>query len=520
MTTSLPLPLAQLDAASIKLILFVGLGIFLFVVALLTLLSRYRMCPPDRVLVVYGKLGSGQSSRCYHGGSTFVLPVLQSYQYLDLTPINIELELKGALSSQNIRIDAPASFTIGISTDPEVMQNAATRLLGRSLDEIQQLAGEIIMGQMRVVFASMTIEEINSDREKLISLITKGVEVELHKVGLKMINGNIRDIKDQSGYIDALGREAAAKAINDAQIKVAQENQRGAIGRAEAEREQAIRVANAQAEAKRGQNTAQVMIAKSNADLAAETAEAQRRTEAAQKVAAARALQESYHAEQEAELARASREKAAQQADQIVKAEIDKERIRIDAEAKAAQTKILQEGQAAAYLIQKQAEADAVKRVAEGEADGIRAKLSAEASGIQAKLTAEAEGTRALLDAKAQGFEKLLRVADDTSGATQLLIAENIVRIAEIQAGAIKGLHFEKVVVMGGGNGGGGPGNFVQDLYKGVLPINELAKSVGLNLPTFLGTPPPAAAAATPVTQATVPVVPETKLDVKIDPRS
>jgi flotillin len=497
-------------------LIFGVFGVILVLVIVVTMISRYRMCPPDRVLVVYGKLSSGMSSRCFHGGSTFVLPVLQSYGYLDLTPINIELELKGALSSQNIRIDAPASFTIGISTDPQVMQNAATRLLGRTLDEIQQLAGEIIMGQMRVVFASMTIEEINSDREKLISSITKGVEVELHKVGLQMINGNIRDIKDQSGYIDALGREAAAKAINDAQIKVAQENQRGAIGKAEAEREQAIRVANAQAEAKRGQNTAQVMIAKSEADLAMESAEAKRRTEAAQNVAEARARQESYQAQQDAELARASMEKAHQQAEQIVKAEIDKERMRIDAEAKAAQTRILQEGQAAAYLIQKQAEADAIKRVAEGEAQGTRAKLNAEASGIQAKLTAEAEGTRALLDAKAQGFEKLLKVADDTSGATQLLIAENIVRIAEIQAGAIKGLQFEKVILMGGGNGASaGAGQFVQDLYKGVLPLNELAKSVGLNLPAFLGTQANPGA----VTQ-TVPGVPETKLAVNIDPPS
>lgn len=469
-------------------ILAIGFVVVFLLIIVITLISRYRMCPPDRILVVYGKLAEGQSSKCYHGGSTFVIPFFQSYGYLDLTPINIEIELKGALSSQNIRIDTPASFTIGISTDVEVMQNAATRLLGRTLDEIQQLASEIIMGQMRVVFASMTIEEINNDREKLIASITKGVEVELHKVGLRMINGNIRDIKDHSGYIDALGKEAAAKAINDAQIRVAQENQRGAVGKAEAEREQAIRVANAEAEARKGQNTAQVVIAKSNADLAMEQAEAKRRTEAAQKVAEARALQESYKAQQEAELARAAREKAQQQADQIVKAEIDKERIRIDAEAKAAQTKILQEGQAAAYIIQKDAEAEGIRRVAEGEATGIRVKLGAEASGIQAKLTAEAEGTRALLDAKAQGFEKLLKVADDTSGATQLLIAENIVRIAEVQAGAIKGMQFEKIVVMGGnGTGGPGPGQFVQDLYKGVLPLNEIAKSVGLNLPAFLG---------------------------------
>lgn len=459
-------------------IVFAACAVVFLLIIVMTLISRYRMCPPDRVLVVYGKLANGQSSRCYHGGSTFVLPFFQSYGYLDLTPLNMEIELKGALSSQNIRIDAPASFTIGISTDPEVMQNAATRLLGRSMPQIEQLASEIIMGQMRVVFASMTIEEINGDREKLISSIAKGVEVELHKVGLKMINGNIRDIRDQSGYIDALGREAAAKAINDAHIKVAQENQRGAIGKAEAERDQAVRVATAQAEARKGENTAQVVIAKSNADLAAEQAEAKRRTEAAQKVAEARALQESYKAQQEAELARAAREKAAQQADQIVHAEIEKERIRIESEAKAAQAKILQEGQAAAYVAQKQAEAEGVRRVAEGEA-----------AGIKAKLVAEADGTQALLDAKAAGFDKLLKVSRDAQGATQLLIAENIVRIAEIQAGAIKGLQFEKVVVMGGGSNGhaAGPGQFVQDLYKGVLPLNELAKSVGLNLPAFLG---------------------------------
>jgi len=477
---------------SVLSIIFAAFAVVFIVVVASTLISRYRMCPPDRILVVYGKLANGLSSKCYHGGSTFVIPFFQSYGYLDLSPINIEIELKGALSSQNIRIDAPASFTIGISTDPEIMQNAATRLLGRTSEEVQHLASEIVMGQMRVVFASMTIEEINNDREKLISAITRGVEVELHKIGLRMINGNIRDIKDLSGYIDALGKEAAAKAINDAQIRVAQENQRGSVGRAEAEREQAIRVANAQAEARKGENTAQVMIAKSNADLATEQAEAKRRVEAAQKVAEARALQEGYKAQQEAELARAAREKAQQQADQIVKAEIDKERVRIDAEAKAAQTRIIQEGQSAAYVIQKEAEAEGVRRVAEGEAAGIRAKLNAEASGIQAKLTAEAEGTRALLDAKSQGFEKLLRVASDTAGATQLLIAENIVRIAEIQAGAIKGLQFEKVIVMGGSaSGGGGPGQFVQDLYKGVLPINELAKSVGLSIPAFLGQNPP-----------------------------
>lgn len=195
------------------------------------LFSRYRMCPPDKILIVFGKVGTGQPAKCYHGGSTFVLPVLQSYSYLDLNPINIDVPLQGALSSQNIRVDVPSSFIVGISTLPEIMQNAAARLLGRSREEIRNLAAEIIMGQMRVVIASMTIEEINSDREKLIKGITEGVDVELHKVGLHLINANITDIQDASGYINALGKEAAARAINDATIKVAEETRRGEIGK-------------------------------------------------------------------------------------------------------------------------------------------------------------------------------------------------------------------------------------------------------------------------------------------------
>ena len=101
------------------------------------LFSRYRMCPPDKILIVFGKVGTGQPAKCYHGGSTFVLPVLQSYSYLDLNPINIDVPLQGALSSQNIRVDVPSSFIVGISTLPEIMQNAAARLLGRSREEIR-----------------------------------------------------------------------------------------------------------------------------------------------------------------------------------------------------------------------------------------------------------------------------------------------------------------------------------------------------------------------------------------------
>ncbi|MCA1963455.1 MAG: flotillin family protein, partial [Prosthecobacter sp.] len=156
--------------------------------------SRYKRCPSDRVLVVYGKVGGNKSARCVHGGASFVWPVIQDYAYLSLTPMPIDIQLRGALSQQNIRVNTPSTFTVGISTEPGVMENAAERLLGLTPPQIQELAKDIIFGQMRVVIATMPIEEINADRDKLIANISNGVEVELKKVGLRLINVNVQDI--------------------------------------------------------------------------------------------------------------------------------------------------------------------------------------------------------------------------------------------------------------------------------------------------------------------------------------
>ena len=113
--------------------------------AIMAILSRYRKCPSDKVLVIYGKVGTdkngqARSARCIHGGAAFIVPIIQSYEYMDLTPISINVDLKNALSKQNIRIDVPSRFTVGISTEPGIMQNAAERLLGLRMNEIQELA--------------------------------------------------------------------------------------------------------------------------------------------------------------------------------------------------------------------------------------------------------------------------------------------------------------------------------------------------------------------------------------------
>ena len=452
------------------------------------LFSRYKMCPSDKILIVYGNVGAGRSAKCIHGGATFIMPIVQSYAFLDLNPINIDVPLKGALSSQNIRVDVPSSFIVGISTQPEIMQNAASRLLGRTRQDIRDLASEIIMGQMRVVIASLTIEEINADREKLIKGITGGVDVELHKVGLYLINANITDIRDASGYIAALGQEAAARAINDAMIKVAEETRRGEIGKAEALRDQTVQVAMANAAAVEGNNEAQMKVADSNARLKVRQAEAARIALVAEKEQAAQAEAAGYIANREAEMKRAELERATQTANEIVKAEIQKRKQEIAAEAVASVMVKEQQGKADALVIEKEAEGLAATKLAKGEADALLLKKKAEGEGLELVGRGNAAAIQAALEAKANGFRDIVAAAGDARAASGLLVTEQLPKIVETQASAIRNLSFDKVVVMGGGDSkSGSVGGFVQNLVTGTLPLHELAQSVGVQLPDYLG---------------------------------
>lgn len=486
MNTSIML-LGQADGGATSVV-----GILVFVVFILGtvvwLFSRYKMCPSDKILIVYGKVGAGRSAKCMHGGATFVLPVIQNYAFMDLNPLNIDVPLKGALSSQNIRVDVPSSFIVGISTQPEIMQNAASRLLGRTRQDIRDLASEIIMGQMRVVIASLTIEEINADREKLIKGITGGVDVELHKVGLYLINANITDIRDASGYIAALGQEAAARAINDAMIKVAEETRRGEIGKAEALREQTVQVAMANAAAVEGNNEAQMKVADSNARLKVRQAEAQRIADVAVREQAAKAEQAGYIANREAELQRAELERATQTANEIVAAEIQKRKQEIAAEAAAAVLVKEQQGKADALVIAKAAEGQAAIKLAQGEADALLLQKKAEGEGLEMVGRGQAAAIQAQLEAKASGFRQIIEAAGDARAASGLLVTEQLPQIVATQASAVKGLSFDKVVVMGGGDSkSGSVGSFVQNLVTGTLPLHELAGSVGVQLPDYLG---------------------------------
>lgn len=468
---------------------FLILGGFLVLLCILLLIffiSRYRRCPSDKILVVYGKTGGEQSAKCYAGGAAFVWPVIQDYRYLDLTPISIDVNLQDALSKQNIRVSVPAQFTVGVSNKPNLMIAAAERLLALEQAAIRSLAHDIIMGQMRLVIANMDIEELNTDRDKFVESVYRNVGNELNKIGLELINVNVTDIQDESGYISALGKEAAAKAINDAKIKVANETRTGAIGQAEAQQDERTKVADANSRAEigeananqmqrisiaeanskaeigeaeaiaiatEGKNNSNIKIAQSNAARDIEIAEAERQATAARKVAAAKALQEAYNAEKAAEDARATMELAKKQADIVVDADIEKQKA----------------------IIAAQAEAERERETAKGEADAVLAKYKAQAEGQEALLTKQAEGFKKLVDA----------AGGDPQSAIGYLMIDKLTELAKIQTSAIKDLDIDKVVVYDNGDGKG-VGNFVQGLYGMMPQLNDFLSQSGMSLPKAL----------------------------------
>jgi flotillin len=300
--------------------------------------SRYKLAPSDKILVVYGNVKTGGAAACYHGGGKIVWPLIQHYAYLDLKPMTISINLEHALSQQNIRINVPSTFTIGISTAPSIMSNAAERLLGLPAPQIEDMAKEIIFGQLRLTVASLTIEQINQDREAFLRMVSNNVDTELHKIGLYLINVNITDITDEADYIASIGAKAAAVAIADATVDRAEAARTGAVGKAAADREREIEVAIRRAQS-------------------------------------------------EIEKAQYSLEGERLRAEEIAREEVSKLQVEIASEAEAERQRRIARGEADAILARYNAEAEGTKAVLEAKAAGYQALVKSAGGDPKAAAT-------------------------------------------------------------------------------------------------------------------------------------
>ena len=441
----------------------------LFLVAIVIFFAqRYKRCPPDKVMVVYGRTDKGKASRTIHGGAALVWPLIQDYAFLSLNPITINIDLRNALSLQNIRINVPSTFTIGVSTESHIMANAAERLLGLKQPEIEEMAKEIIFGQLRLTVASLTIEQINQDRDAFLELTRTNVDTELQKIGLYLINVNLVDITDESDYIESIGKKAAATAVENARVDVANAERDGAVGAAKADRAREIEVAENLAEAEKGrktaeadqrvyvgqqealaisgENAAKAEVAQSDADLAEAEAAAKQRADIATAQSQA-AIERARYTEEEERL----------RASDIVREQIQKQQIEIAAEA----------------------EAERQRRVARGEADAILARYEAEAAGV-----------KKVLEAKATGYEGLVTsTGGDAKAAATLLMVEKIDQMVAAQVEAIRNLKIDSITVWdsGGDGDGSSTSNFISNLVKSLPPLHDIASNAGVDLPEYLG---------------------------------
>ncbi len=446
------------------------IGALILLALIIFFVNRYRRCQSDQILVIYGMVSGERTSKCMHGGGAFVWPLIQDYKYMSLTPITINIPLQGALSSQNIRINVPSAFTIRISEEPGIMENAAVCLLELGQEQIEDMATNIIFGQLRLTVASLTIEEINQDRESFLEKIRKNVEPELNRIGLTLLNVNVTDITDDADYIASIGKKAAAEAVNQAKIDVATQEKIGSIGESAANKEKDISVAVNMAEAQKGmklaeadqrcyvaeqesnaiagENDAKAKIAQSNANLSVIEAEARRQAEVAQRMAEVEIQKAQYEAE-----------KQRLNAAEIAQQEIDKQKIIIDA----------------------QAVAEKARQEAGGEADAILLKYQAEAKGQQA-----------LLEAKAEGYKRLVQSAgNNASDAATLLMIEKLEQLVSMQTEAIRNIKIDKVTVWDKGEGASdgktSTADFLSGMVKSLPPLHDVAQMAGLNLPQYLG---------------------------------
>jgi flotillin len=474
---------------------------------------RYRRCPSNRILVVYGRVGRDKASKCYHGGGTFVWPLIQDYAYLSLEPLVIEIPLEGALSLNNIRVNVPSTFTVGISTNAVLMNNAAERLLNLMTQQVREQAQDIILGQLRLVIATLSIEEINKDREKFMKLINENVAQEINKIGLDLINVNVRDITDEVGYIQAIGKRAAAEAINRAKVEVSQQDREGATGEAQAVRERTVKVAAESAAAAEGQKLAEqkqrVAVAALEAQAIQGEAQSRRDREIslAQREAETLAAKKAAEQTQRIQVAQAeaqattgentSRASIAESNAKLAEVQADATRRSQVAQAKAQEAvMIAQRDQEMARLARDQIapqeiEKQRIEIAAEAEAEKRRREAQGEADAILAKYQAEAKGVQMVMEAKAEGYRKLIEACgSDAAVGPTLLLIEQLPKIVEQQVKAVTGLKIDKITVWDQGTNGTGR-NATTDFLSGMvgaLPrLHELARQAGIELPPALG---------------------------------
>ncbi|OMC17232.1 flotillin [Mycolicibacter heraklionensis] len=460
---------------------------------------NYIKVPPNEVAVFTGR---GQP-KVVRGGARFRMPGIERVDIMSLEPFNVSINLQNALSNNGVPVNVEAVGLVRIGSADEAVQTAVQRFLTSNLDELQRQINDILAGSLRGITATMTVEDLNSNRDTLARSVVEEAGADLARIGMEVDVLKIAGISDRNGYLESLGQRriaevkrdatvGTAEAERDAQIQSAKARQAGAVAQAEADT--AIATANQKRDVELARLRAQTEAENAQADQAGPLAHA--RAEKDVGIAIEQAEAARVQARIEVEQRRAEQAQAALQADVIAPAEAQRQ-------ADVARA----EGQRQAAILAAQAQAEAARQAGEAQADArkaaadaLRVERQAEADGARARLVAEAEGTKAKLLAEAEGKKEIANALNSYSAeAARLLMLPDVLAsvVSATQAAAAPLSDIERLSIIGGaGDAQDAIGGLLGISPLGIAKVLETLKASGVDVAAMLR---PGATEAEPV---------------------
>jgi flotillin len=509
----------MLDLQTLLIPVVILVVIIGFLIALMLISRNYIKVSPNQAAVISGrsrKLGDGTvvGYRLVRGGATLIVPFLEKVEYLSLNVLTVPLATSRAYTVQGVPVSVKAVANVKIKGDDDSMRAAAERFLGMQPEEFHKLVFQTLEGHLRAILGTLTVEEINNDRQSFAQKLTTEAAGDLEKMGIGLDALTIQEISDEEGYLDALGQRRTAEvqrdaeigkaeALRDSKIKAALAMQEGEKVRLASEAD--IAASTRETEVKRAQFQAEIKREQATSEQAGPLSEARARQEVvAEEVRVERIRTQEQIAVQEQEVLRREKEL---EATVVKKAEAERRAAVLLAQGQQEAAILAAEGRKQALIAAAEAESQKLQREGQGRASAIEAEGRAEAEKIRALGLAEASKIEAqgLAQAKAveaQGLaeataikEKAAAWREFNDAARLQTILERLPGIIEATAPALKAIaepmgNIEKVVMIdhggNGGNGGGGLNRFAQTAPTMIFALLQQLQALGLNLPELM----------------------------------
>jgi flotillin len=500
------------------LLIVVGL-----LIALMLISRNYIKVSPNQAAVISGrkrKLADGTIAgyRLVRGGATLVFPFLEKVEYLDLNVITVPLATSRAYTVQGVPVSVKAVANVKIKGDDSSLRSAAERFLGMPQEQFHRLVFQTLEGHLRAILGTLTVEEINNDRQSFAQKLTTEAAGDLEKMGIGLDALTIQEISDEEGYLDALGKRRTAEVKRDAEIGQAEANRDSKIKASLAlqegekvrlETEAQIAQSQRETEIQKAQVQAEIESERAKASQAGPLAEAKAQQQVtAEEVRVEKVRTQEMISVQEQEVLRKEKEL---EANVVKQAEADRRAAVLRAQGLQEAAILEAEGRKQALIATAEAEAQKLQREGQGRATAIEAEGKAEAEKIRAVGLAEAEKLQAqgLAQAKAieaQGLaeataikEKAAAWREFNDAARLQTILEKLPSIIESSAPVFQAVaeplgKIDKVVMIdqaGGSNGNGnghssGINRFAQTGPTLIFNLLQQLQALGINWPEIL----------------------------------